>query len=166
MDSRHRRIRLFLRFYHIKHEHQSVDYLCSVIHQQFVVLRLRSALRAIETHWVCCRKQKAKTVTPMMSDLPAERLVYRQPPFSNCSVHYFGPFHVTIRRSSEKRWGFLFTCLTTGGIHIDLAPSINYGKGNNARSANLWTVSGNYTRPLVKLVPILAPSGVEDNNGT
>ena len=92
LDSRHRLIRLFLRFYHIKHEHQSVDYLRSVIHQQFVVLRLRSALRAIETHCVCCRKRKAKTVTPMMSDLPAERLGYRQPPFSNCGVDYFGPF--------------------------------------------------------------------------
>ena len=125
LDSRHRLIRLFLRFYHIKNEHQSVDYLRSVIHQQFVVLRLRSALRAIETHCVCCRKRKAKTVTPMMSDLPAERLGYRQPPFSNCGVDYFGPFHVTIRRSSEKRWGFLFTCLTTRAIHIELVPSMD-----------------------------------------
>ena len=125
LDSRHRLIRLFLRFYNIKHKHQSVDYLRSVNHQHFVVLRLRSALRAIETHCVCCRKRKAKTVTPMMSDLPAERLSYRQPPFSNCGVDYFGPFHVTIRRSSEKRWGFLFTSLTTRAIHIELVPSMD-----------------------------------------
>ena len=39
--------------------------------------------------------------------------------------------------------------------------SLNYGKDNTARYANLRTVSGNYTRPLVKLVPVLAPSGVE-----
>ena len=45
----------------------------------------------------------------MMSDL--ERLGYRQPPFSNCGVNFFGPFHVIIRRSSEKRWGFLFYLL-------------------------------------------------------
>ena len=61
----------------------------------------------------------------MMSDLPAERLGYRQPPFSNCGVNYFGPFHVTIRRSSEKRWGFLFTCLTTRAILIELVPSMD-----------------------------------------
>ena len=61
----------------------------------------------------------------MMSDLPAERLGYRQPPFSNCGLDYFGPFHVTIRRSSEKRWGFLFTCLTTRAIHIELVPSMD-----------------------------------------
>ena len=123
LDSRHLLIRLFLHFYPIKHEHQSVDYLRSFIHQQFVVLRLSSALRAhIETHCVCCRKRKAKTVTPMMSDVPVECLGYRQPPFSNCGVDYFGPFHVTIRRSSEKRWGFLITCLTTRAIHIELVP--------------------------------------------
>ena len=44
--------------------------------------------------------------------------------------------------------------------------SLNYGKHNTARSANLRTVSGNYTRPLVKLVPVLAPSGMEDVNAT
>ena len=92
LDNRHRLIRLFLRFYHIKHEHQSVDYLCSVVHQQFVVLRLRSALRTIETHCVCCRKRKAKTVTPMMSDLPGERLGYRQPPFGSCGVNFLDHF--------------------------------------------------------------------------
>ena len=52
--------------------------------------------------------------------------------------------------------------------HYPLAriKSLIYGKDNTARSANLRTVSGNYTRPLVKLVPVLAPSGVEDVNAT
>ena len=53
--------------------------------------------------------------------------------------------------------------------HYQLARimSLNYGKDNTARSANLRTVSGNYIiRPLVKLVPVLAPSGEEDVNAT
>ena len=40
--------------------------------------------------------------------------------------------------------------------------SLNYGKDNTARSSNNRTVSGNYTRPLVKLVTGPAPSGVKD----
>ena len=84
-----------------------------------------SALRVIQTHCVCCRKRNTRTVTPMMSDLTAGRLGYRQPPFSKWGVDYFGPFHVTIRRSSEKRWDFLFTCLMTRAIHIELVPSMD-----------------------------------------
>ncbi|XP_063725777.1 uncharacterized protein LOC134853677 [Symsagittifera roscoffensis] len=60
-----------------------------------------------------------------MADLPIERLGYKQPPFTNTGVDYFGPFLVPIRRSTEKRWGFLFTCLTTRAVHIEVVPSLD-----------------------------------------
>ena len=60
-----------------------------------------------------------------MADLPLERLGYRQPPFANCRVEYFGPFHVTTRRSSEKRWGFLFTCMTTRAVQLEVVSSMD-----------------------------------------
>ncbi len=60
-----------------------------------------------------------------MADLPAERLAFQSPPFSNTGVDYFGPFYVSIRRSTVKRWGFLFTCLTTRAIHVEIVPSMD-----------------------------------------
>ena len=68
---------------------------------------------------------KSKTVTRIMADLPIERLDYKQPLFSNTGVDYFGPFLVPIRRSTEKRWGFLFTCLTNRAVHIEVVPSLD-----------------------------------------
>ena len=50
---------------------------------------------------------------------------------------------------------------TRGHYPLAHIMSLNYVKDNTACSANLRTVSGNYTRPLVKLVPVLAPSGAE-----
>ena len=76
-------------------------------------------------NFVCFVKRKAQTVTHIIADLPIERLSYKQPPFSNTGVDYFGPFLVPIRRSTEKRWGFLFTCLTTRAVHIEVVPPLD-----------------------------------------
>ena len=61
---------------------------------------------------------------PIMSDLAKERLAYQSPPFANTGVDYFGPFYVTVRCTTEKRWGFLFTCLTTRVVHVDIVTSM------------------------------------------
>ena len=60
----------------------------------------------------------------MMSDLPRERLAYKEP-FSDNGIDYFVPFYVSLKRSTEKRWGFLFTCLTPRAVHFEVVPSID-----------------------------------------
>ena len=88
--------------------------------QQFAIVKLRTALRSIVQRCVTCRKRRAETICPMMADLPRERLACKEPPFTNTGVDYFGPFYVAVRRSTEKRWGFLFTCLTTRAVHFEV----------------------------------------------
>ena len=68
---------------------------------------------------------RAATIQPIMADLPVERHAYQSPPFTNTGVDYFGPFYFTVRRTTEKRWGFLFTCLTTRAVHIEIVPSMD-----------------------------------------
>ena len=60
-----------------------------------------------------------------MADLPMERLAYQSPPFTITGVDYFGPFYVTVRRTTEKKWGFLFTCLTTRAVYVEVVPFMN-----------------------------------------
>ena len=59
-----------------------------------------------------------------MADLPKKRLAYQSPPFNNTRVDY-GPFYVTVRRTREKRWGFLFICLNTSAVHVEVVPSMD-----------------------------------------
>ena len=49
-----------------------------------------------------------------MSDLPVERLGYKQPPFNHTGVDYFGPLYVPVRRSTEKRWEFFLLASPPG----------------------------------------------------
>ena len=90
----------------------------------YATLKLHSTLRFIKSNCVLCRKFRAATIHPIMADLSKERLAYQSPPFDNAGVDYFGPFYVTVRRITEKRWGFLFTCLTTRADHVEDVPSI------------------------------------------
>ena len=102
-----------------------MDYLRSKVQERYAILKLRSTLRSIKSNCVLCRKFRAAIIQPIMADLPKERLAYQSPPFTNTGVDYFGPFYVTVRRTTEKRWGFLFTCLTTRAVHVEVVPSMD-----------------------------------------
>ena len=93
--------------------------------QQFAIVKLRTALRSIVSKCVTCRKRRAETLNPVMSDLPPERLAFKERPFTNTGIDYFGPSYVAVKRSTEKRWGFLFTCLTTRAVHFEVVPSMD-----------------------------------------
>ena len=46
------------------------------------------------------------------------------PPFIFTSVDLFGPLTVKWGRGTAKRWGCLFTCLTTRAVHLEVTPSL------------------------------------------
>ena len=106
LDAGHAVVRLLVQHWHVRNFHQGLDYMRAVVNLKYVVLNSRWLLRNIENTCVACRKRKAQTVTHYMANPPIERLGYKQPPFSNTDVDYFGPFLVPIRRITEKRWGF------------------------------------------------------------
>ena len=120
LDACHAFVKMFLRHNHVKHHHQGIDYLRAKVQERNTILKLRSSLRPIKSNYVTCRMFRAATIQPIMADLPKERLAYQSLPFTNTGVDYFGPFYVTVRRTTEKRWGFLFTCLTTRAAHVEI----------------------------------------------
>ena len=125
LDSRHPAVKLFLLKEHQEHHHEGVEFLRALIQRRFAIIRRRPALRSIKHNCILCRKRSADIVKPMMADLPVERLSFGNPPFSNSGIDYFGLLYVAVKRSIEKRWGFLFTCLTTRALHIEIVNSMD-----------------------------------------
>ena len=62
-----------------------------------------------------------------MSSIPIDRIAVNQKPFSSTGVDYFGPIIIKLNKRTRsaqptaKRYGVLFTCLTTRGVHLEVA---------------------------------------------
>ena len=67
-----------------------------------------------------------------MANLPKERLTPEDPPFTSVGVDYFDPLYVQQRRSHVKRYGCVFTCLTTRAVHIEITSSLDTDSFINA----------------------------------
>ena len=67
-----------------------------------------------------------------MADIPSCRLQFDQHAFFNVGVDYFGPLSVKLGRSTVKRYGFIFKCLTMRAVHIEIAHSLDADSFINA----------------------------------
>ena len=66
-----------------------------------------------------------------MSDLPDDRLE-PSAPFTYVGVDYFGPWIVKEGRKEMKRYGVIFTCLSSRAIHLETANSLDTSSFINA----------------------------------
>ena len=78
-------------------------------------------MRRVVKNCVTCKKTNARVENQYMADLPTARLQLHEPPFSHVGVDCFGALIVKVKRSQAKRYGCLFTCMTTRAIHLELA---------------------------------------------
>ena len=103
--------------------HMSVDYVLSVIREKYWVVC--KTVRKIVRRCIPCQKERKKPAKQRMSEVPEERLRQHEPAFSVTGTDCFGPFDVKYRRGTVKRYGVIFTCLTSRCIHIEKLDSLS-----------------------------------------
>jgi len=115
---------LIVCYYHYVPGHAGREHVLSVIRQSFWILRGRSLVRRILSKCVSCHRHNAPTLQQIMADLPKERLVPYQPPFTYTGLDFFGPFYVKRSCSTVKVYGCIFVCFNSRAIHIEDVSSL------------------------------------------
>jgi len=129
---RHHVTNLIIQKYHQEAGHLGQEYVLSSLRQQYWIIKGRSAVRRVLSECFVCRKLGAARGEQLMANLPKERLTPEDPPFTSVGVDYFGPLYVKQGRSRVKRYGCVFTCLTTRAVHIEITSSLDTDSFINA----------------------------------
>jgi hypothetical protein len=123
---------LVIQHYHQLSGHSGREHVLALIRQRFWIISGRTAVGRVLSKCYDCRRRTAPPSMQRMADLPKDRVTPNRPPFTFVGVDYFGPFMVTRGRSLVKRYGCVFTCLTTRAIHIEVAHSMDTSSFINA----------------------------------
>jgi len=124
LSPKHEVTRLIVMYYHHQLYCPSDKQLLNELRQTYWITKGLSTVHRLSNTCSICRRRKASPSPPVMADLPEPRLGYHSPPFTHTGVDYFGPLLVRHGRKTEKRYGALFTCLTTRAVHIEIAHSL------------------------------------------
>ncbi|KAK0131196.1 hypothetical protein N1851_034101 [Merluccius polli] len=116
---------LILRHIHEQLGHGGRNHVLSQLRKRYWITNANSATRKVISECIVCRHVRGKRGEQKMADLPKGRLEADLPPFSNVGVDYFGPFETKRGRSLVKRYGVIFTCMSSRAVHLEMAHTLD-----------------------------------------
>ena len=126
LDKDHTLTKLIVDDIHKREHHNGRESLLASLRNKYWIPRCRGLLRKIITSCLYCKRCRVNPKFPIMSQLPKDRMDMGKPAFYNTGVDYFGPMLTKQSRKTRstkgvtKRWGAIFTCLTTRAVHVEL----------------------------------------------
>lgn len=116
---------LLVREIHQQLGHSGRNHILSTLRRKYWVTGANSAIRKVISKCCFCRRHNGRMMMQKMADLPKERILPDHPPFTNVGVDYFGPVEVKKGRGTVKRYGVIFTCLSSRAVHLEIASSLD-----------------------------------------
>lgn len=110
LPKKHHVVKLIVKYYHDMSGHSGLEYTLSLARQRYWIINARPTVRRILNECFSCRKRQAPVGQQKMPNLPEDRTM---------------PFEVRRGRTTVKRYGVLFTCLTLRAIHLEVASSLD-----------------------------------------
>lgn len=126
--SKHYFTLLLFRYEHIKLLHAGPQLLLSTMRECWWPLGARDLARKVVHQCVRCTRIKGKTLSPIMGNLPNERLTQGFP-FIRSGVDFAGPVFILNRKGRGailiKSYICLFICYITRAIHLELVSGLS-----------------------------------------
>ena len=115
--------RLVIGFFHEQAGHGGLLHTFCLLKQRYWLQGRSSAIRRVLQKCSVCKRQSAHASQQMMADIPDARMQIDKPPFFHTGVDCFGPLFVKQGRSRVKRYGCIFSCMTTRAVHLEVLHS-------------------------------------------
>lgn len=112
---------LLIQHHHRINGHVGPGHTWAVIRQHYWIVSGSVEIKRNLSSCMKCRKRTAKCCEQVMADLPKARVTPGNPPFHCVGVDYFGPLVVKVGRSNQKRYGCIFTCMSTRAVDLEVA---------------------------------------------
>ena len=123
---------MIIRQYHYSEGHCGQEHLLCTLRRRYFILGARRMIKKMTHDCVKCKKLFGRTATQIMAPLPTFRTTPPQSAFSYVGTDCFGPFYIKIGRARHKRWGVLFTCLSSRAVHIEVLQDLSTSSFINA----------------------------------
>ena len=131
LAKKHHLSELLIKDIHVRNCHSGRELTLNLLRERFWIIHAKSLIRKVLLNCSYCKRQRILPTPPLMSDLPAERVLVPTSPFIHTGIDYFGPLFVKFSRKTRsnqaisKRYGAIFTCLASRALHIELAGDLS-----------------------------------------
>ena len=116
---------LVIRYHHELVGHAGINHTFTSLRRGFWICGGSSAIRRVIEDCAACRRQRACPGKQLPAELPRARMQVNHLPFFHTGVDYFGPLLVKQGRSEVKRYGCIFTYMTSRAVHLKIAHSLS-----------------------------------------
>ena len=125
LPKRHPVTKLLVLNAHVRTGHVEIQHVLLILRYRYWIMGGAATIKHYVFKCLLCRNLKAVPGAQVMSTLPDVRIEPGQRAFYAYGVDLFGNFFVRVGRSSAKRYGFIFTCLTSRAVHLELVESLS-----------------------------------------